>query len=153
GPGIYSTIRDFLCDPDAACDALLESKRTELQVAVASEAWALDRYRKWLGYGAWATITTRDLRTPWPEFSTVSTARSLYFLEAWLRADAGDAKAVREALDTDLEFWRLVLRESDTFLDKALAQGFIRAGFLRGNLILRHLPSAMRAEAIPDSWR
>ena len=151
--GLYEAVRDFLCDPDAACDASIDDKREQLGAAIATQAWALERYHRLLAYSAWADVTTRDFRTMWPAFSPINHTRMLYLLEARLRADAGDAAGVRDALNLDLDFWRLSLRESDTLLSKALAESFIRRHFQWGNLILRRLPPAARAEGIPASWR
>jgi hypothetical protein len=150
---VYEAIRDFFCDPDAHCDAVIENKRDGVKAAVVSEAWALERYRQFVAYRAWAAITTQDFRTPWPEFSPVGQSRMLYLLEAWLRADAGDGDGARDALDADLEFWRRALRDSDILLTKAIAGSYVRRHFQWGNLILRRLPPAARTEAIPASWR
>ena len=77
----------------------------------------------------------------------------LYLLHAWSLAAAGDGAGVRDALDTDLELWRLGLRSSDSLLGKMIAARYVSVSLDWGNLILRRLPASARADAVPPSWR
>ena len=76
----------------------------------------------------------------------------LEFLRLRALADAGKVDEVRDALEADLTFWRLVFRNSDILITKMIALAAVRQHFFYGNLVLRHLPADKSATAIPASW-
>lgn len=135
------------------CFAMLRDAGAELGAWLAEQDWVLERYETLLSYPRWREIRTLDHRSPYPSFSNVSLARRAWFLEAWSRANRGDAPGVREVLGDELEFWRLVLAESHSLLMKMIAASHIKDHFERSNLILKRLPAERVARAVPASWR
>ena len=138
---------------DADCFEALEGSHDKLDATVAGAAWLIDRYRRLLAHRAWADVTTSDIPSTHVGYSPVSNAHVLYLLHAWSLAAAGDGAGVRDALDADLELWRLGLRSSDSLLGKMIAARNISASLDWGNLILRRLSASARADAAPPSWR
>ena len=152
---LYEPLRDLSCaiDGGTSCFEALSGARDRIERTTTEQAWLLDRYTRLLSYAKWADITSGDIRGAYPEVTTILQGRRLYYLHAWLLAANGDAEGVRNALDADLELWRLSLRDSSTVLSKMIAEGRFREHLAWGTLILRRLPPQARAAAIPASWR
>jgi hypothetical protein len=152
---LYEPLRDLSCaiDGGVPCFNALNNAHDKIERVTAEQSWLLDRYRLLLSYVEWADITSGDIRSVYPDTTSILQGRRLYYLHTWLLAAAGDADGVRKALDADLELWRLSLRDSSTVLSKMIAEGRVREHLAWGTLILRRLPPEVRAAAIPASWR
>ena len=99
---------------DADCFEALDGSREKLDATVAGAAWLIDRYRRLLAHRAWSDVTSSDIPSTHVGYSPASNAHLLYLLHAWSLAATGNGPAVRDALDADLELWRLGLRNSDS---------------------------------------
>lgn len=77
----------------------------------------------------------------------------LHIADAWQSASESDAEAVRSALERNLVYWRMVLKNSDALITKMIATAAVIRHFKLGNLVLRKLPQEVAADGIPDSWR
>jgi hypothetical protein len=144
------------CDiRNAVCVAALDAASEGSDLELADYRWQTDRYRTWLGYGAWRDITTGDMRGPLLSYflALPRYPRRLFLLETWQLAAAGNAEQVRDRLNADLALWRLALAETDSLIGKAIAASFIAEHFEWGNLILRRLPPEQRAAGVPPAWR
>jgi hypothetical protein len=151
---LFEPLRELNCamDSGAPCFAALDRARDTIERVTTDQAWLIERYRRLLSYTAWADVTAEDFRAPYPDHPALQQARRLYLLHTWLLAVAGDADGVRAALDADLEFWRLSLRDSSSLLSKMIAESHCREHFAWGTLILRRLSRESRAGPIPASW-
>jgi hypothetical protein len=138
---------------DADCFEGLDGSRAKIDATVADAAWLVDRYGRLLAHRAWADVTSNDIPSTHVGYAPASNAHLLFLLHAWSLAAAGDGAGVRDALDADLELWRLGLRSSDSVLGKMIATRYIGASLEWGNLILRRLPASARTDAVPPSWR
>jgi hypothetical protein len=137
---------------DARCVAALDTGREPLVASLGAERWRIERYRRLLAYAAWRDLGMNGPSSLVNPLVFVRFPHELFLLETWVLAADGDGRAVRERLDADLTFWRLVLAEADSLLSKSLAASFVRQHFEWGDLILRRLPPAARADAIPATW-
>jgi len=135
------------------------------QCAAAFEQWPLDaplsavetrqaaRYAELLKRPRWAESVPVDGAATLPPYAEVLDGQRVELLQLRAAAAAGDAQRVRDTLDHDFAFWREVQKSSDSLITKMIACAAIRNHFFFGNLLLRALPPAQRAAAIPPSWR
>ena len=106
-----------------------------------------------LARGRWFEVVPFLGEGPLPPFGEAFEGQRVQMLELRQAAAAGDAARVRDTLQADLAFWREVLKSSDILISKMIACSAIRNHFFFGNLVLRRMPPALQAEAIPPLWR
>lgn len=138
---------------DDVCARALREHPEVVDVLIADEAVALERYGELLTRVQWREVLYSDARQPMPRYNLAFDAQRVYLLQAWRLARQGDAGGVRQHLDADLRFWRNVLASSELLFTKAIAAGAIRRHFALGNLMLRELPATAQASAVPPAWR
>jgi len=114
---------------------------------------SLQRYRALLARGRWFESVPFLGEGPLPPYAEAFEAQRVQMLELRQAAAAGDAARVRDTLQEDLAFWREVMKSSDILISKMIACSAIRYNFFYGNLVLRRMPQALQAEAIPPLWR
>ena len=88
-----------------------------------------------------------------PRYSGPMDGQKMLLLRARELAKQGDADQVRMLLERDLRFWRMVLESSDILVSKMMATVALTRHFEWGTLVLRSLPAARQATAIPAGWR
>ena len=140
-------------ESEAECLRLLESSQETVVQWVADEGWLLERYRTLTAMTGFQELLPLELLATLPSYHLVFEGQRLMIADAWLSAEAGDAATVRDALEQDLTYWRMVLENSDTLITKMIATSAIIRHFKLGNLALRHLPDTSKAAGIPPSWR
>lgn len=136
----------------AACLSRLETDDEMLSEWLRSEAWLLQRYETLLTYTDWSATVPFRLNLALPLYSRLLDGQSLWLATAWQAAEKQDAAAVRELLARDLRFWRRTLQSSDLVIDKMIAVAAINRHFTLGSLVLRQLPAAAIATAVPPEW-
>ncbi|MDG2526549.1 hypothetical protein P6166_14425 [Stenotrophomonas sp. HITSZ_GD] len=137
-----------ICSQDAkACAEALPTSDATLTQWLASEGWWLERYHALIQHAGWRDADAADIALVFPPYQHALDGQQLLLLQAWQRAHAGDAAAAQALLDSDLLFWRRVLRESDLLVSKSIAAAAIRRHFALGNLVLRE-----QAIAPPAGW-
>ncbi len=142
------------CQDVTACADALEKHPDVLSGWLSSEQWLLDRYRGMLHASrGWREPVPADLDAMFPAFGPARDAQQLHLLDAWARARAGDAGAVRDMLDRDLRFWRHVVASSDLLISKMVAADAVERNFEWGVMALRSLPADAVDGAVPPSWR
>ena len=112
----------------------------------------LERYHALRSHLGWYETLTYTASSPLPPYADMLDGQRLEFLRLRTLADAGKVDEVREALESDLRFWRLVFRDSDILITKMIALAAVRQHFFFGNLVLRRLSAEKSAAAIPPSW-
>jgi hypothetical protein len=136
------------------CSALFDTADGVFEEWNAADSTLLNRYAALVALPAWREPDTLDVSLAWiPSFSRAMDGQKLLLLRARELASRGDEAAVRALLESDLQFWRMVLASSDFVLSKMMATAAIRRHFEWGNLVLRKLPASEGEAAIPDSWR
>ncbi len=139
---------------DSGCFDALQANEGIISMALERDAWALTRYEALLARTGWREISTYDWRSSSiAPISAVPRFRILLFLQAWVLAEHGDAEGVNRLLQRDMVFWRRALADSSLLIDKMVAAGFVVRHLQWGSAILRSLPAADIARAIPESWR
>jgi hypothetical protein len=134
------------------CRRMLEDAPEVLETWLSSEAWLLERYRQLLQRGQWQETVPAN-PAALPTYQHLINAQDLYLLETWQQARGGNAGAVRDRLQQDLQFWRMVLRSSRTLFTRMIAVAAIERNLLTGTLALRALPVDLQAQAIAPAWR
>jgi hypothetical protein len=154
--GRSATVVNLLnsCKPDdlASCPNALQAA-VDAQTFTAIEALQLARYRTWLSHPRWREQALTRAASPLPPFSHLLAGQKLGFLDLAREAKRGDATAVHDGLERDLVTWRGVYAKSNLLISRMIALAAIRAHFYYGNLVLRALPPASEARAVPASWR
>lgn len=138
-------------EPVACREALRAHPDAPLQWQ-ATEPALLQHYSDMLSAQAWQEPLITDPMAPLMDFSAALEAQALHLLTARQQAIAGDAAAVRDALESDLVFWRRVMASSDLLLTRMVAVAAIERHFQLGQLALRELPPSSALEAVPASW-
>lgn len=152
-PGPLAQLARTCAKGDASCGDLLRARPHLVARWLADEGWLLDRYRAMTAQSHWRETLTRDARMPLPRYTSALDGQTLALLHLREQARRGDVAAVREGLETDLRYWRIVLASSDLLITKMIAGAAIRRHFALGNVVLRELPAAQAASAIPALWR
>lgn len=138
-----------ICSQDAkACAEALPISDATLTQWLASEGGWLERYRALIQHAGWRDSDAADIALVLPPYPYALDGQQLLLLQAWQRARARDAAAAQALLDSDLRFWRRVLRDSDLLVSKNIAAAAIRRHFVLGNLVLRE-----QAIAAPAAWQ
>jgi len=119
----------------------------------AADGALLDGYLALTARTGWREDATIDVADAIPPYSGAGDGQKMLLMRARVLAKQGDADAVRELLERDLHFWRMVLRSSDILISKMIATALLNRHFEWGNFILRSLPAAKQAAAIPEGWR
>lgn len=68
-------------------------------------------------------------------------------------AVAGEASQVRDLLDEDIRFWRLVLAHSENLATKLTAVTALNRHFIWAGIMLKVLPDSAVAQAVPPQWK
>ena len=119
----------------------------------AAESTMLDRYVVFTGQGGWREDPSLSAEESIPSYNRASDGQKMLLLRARELAKQGDATSVRELLERDLQFWRMVLQSSDILVSKMIATAMLNRHFEWGNLVLRTLPAPDQAAGIPAGWR
>ena len=146
-------LADACTHAEPECARLLETEHSPVEKWLADEQWLLDRYRSFIAMTEFREATLFDPMAPLPPYGAVYDGQKLLMAQGWRSASAGDAEAVRTALESDLVFWRMVLENSDGLVSKMVATSAIIRHFKLGNLVLRELPAEIAPMAVPASWR
>lgn len=138
---------------EADCLRLLETEEEAVAQWLADELWLLKRYRSVINMTEFSEAIPFEALAPLPSYGVIFEAQRLHIADAWKLATEADAAAVNAALNRDLTYWRMVLRNSDVLITKMIATAAIIRHFKLGNLVLRRLPQEVAADGIPTSWR
>lgn len=110
-----------------------------------NQTWVNDRYRQLIAHSDWLELSALDIRLPLPKYAEVMKAQRLVFISAFAAHSANGKPDLGELLDSDLRFWRIVLKNTDTLIGKMIAAAAIKNNFLWTNYFL------LRDGAIPPS--
>jgi hypothetical protein len=142
GPGHAQCAVEF----DKAADDLLADW-------TAADGALLDGYLGLTDRVGWREAATIEVTDAIPAYSGPGDGQKMLLMRARVLARQGDADAVRQLLERDLRFWRMVLQSSDILISKMIATAMLNRHFEWGNFVLRSLPPAKQAAAIPEGWR
>ena len=148
-----SQLAETCAESESECSRVLDSGKDVVNRWLADERWLLDRYRSLISMTEFSEATPFEMLAPLPPFDVLMEGQRLHMVDAWTSATEGDAMLVRAALDNDLTYWRMVLKNSDVLITKMIATAAIIRHFKLGNIILRRLPQRLKADGIPASWR
>lgn len=148
-----SELSDTCSEPESECLHLLSTGQTTVVQWLADEGWLLERYNALVNMRGFQEDIPFEILSPLPPYDVVFESQRLFLVDAWLSAQAGDATSVRAKLDSDLTYWRMVLRNSDALITKMIATSAIVRHFKLGNLVLRSLPQDEMSRGLPPSWR
>lgn len=152
---LSAPVQEFLetCAPGRPeCAAAFDRADGLLAQWIAADGELLDHYTAFVAHTGWHEgdlFTVESI----PQYSGASDGQKMLLLRARELAKQGDADAVRELLEGDLQFWRMALQSSDILVSKMMTTAALNRHFKWGSLVLRSLPAAKQAEAIPAGWR
>ncbi|WP_374582085.1 hypothetical protein [Pseudoduganella sp.] len=129
------------------CASEIQRSVEHIEHWMQAHAKLIQRYESLLEFRQWHELWPSDPRTPHAPFRQVLEAQRLALLKAWLRADKGDQSGSVQLLEKDLQFWRMVLRESSSVIVKTIAARGLEQHFALGNLVSR------RIQAAPHGWQ
>lgn len=116
------------------------------------EAWLLNRYIELIVNEEFSEPVPATVLWPSPNYSRLGYGQRLLMLSALMSARNGDRSHVIALLEADLEFWRMVLANSDLLLTKMIATAYVRNHFVQGNRVLKELQKSVRVDTIPAGW-
>lgn len=135
------------------CPTLLENQSEVIDEWLRREDWLLQRYASLIKMSGFQEAVPFELLAPLPSYDLVLQGQQLLITDAWVRAGKLDVEGLRGRLETDLRYWRMVLRNSDVLITKMMSTAAIIRHFKLGNLAIRRLPENLVATGIPESWR
>ncbi len=134
------------------CADALSASPTSATEWLGTEAWLLTRYTDLLTRPGFLNDTTMTPESPIPPYNLVMEGQRLLMASAWVSASDGDAARATLLLENDLTFWRMVLKNADSLIDKMIATRGIERNFIYGNEVLRALHASGADASLPESW-
>ena len=110
------------------------------------------RYRALLGRAGWREEKWHSVADPLPAYSGVLDAQRISLIRLRPAILRGDTAAIRDFLQRDLVFWRMVQKSTDGLIGKMIAIAAIRHHFTFASLLLGELPPEKVMAAVPPSW-
>lgn len=151
-PGDVAALSAACAEP-APCVQAAAAHPAAVMQWLASEQWLLDRYRAMLATGVWRESLPHDPLARQAPYQHALEAQRLHLLAVRRLAMDGDTAMVREQLERDLRFWRMVLASSDMLVTRMIAGAAVRRHLQFGHLALRELPPGEVDAAVPPAWR
>jgi hypothetical protein len=142
------------CDSGIAqCAVAFRNSSAIVEAWTAAEPSLLPRYRELLARRAWREDVPGEVAFALPTYAYAADGQRLLLLSAYALAEAGDAAAVADLLESDLRFWRKVTESTDLLITKMVATNALARHFEWGNLVLRRLAASEARPAVPEDWR
>lgn len=137
------------------CASLLDAAEPDMPAWIARESALLEDYRRVLPRRGWHEGPPPRSPIDWrpAPLSRALQAQELVLMQAFVDAGAGDAAAVREALEADARFWRGGLAGADTLVTKMVATAAVQRNLALGALAVQRLPATAIAAATPPAWK
>ncbi|PLX97480.1 MAG: hypothetical protein C0622_12975 [Desulfuromonas sp.] len=93
----------------------------EVSLWLRENAELVRRYRELRSYSCFVEPLDFGAYMPFPGFSQLRNGQVGIFFETALKADRGDIAGAFSEVEKDVEFWRFVLRNSETFITRLIA--------------------------------
>jgi len=136
-----------------ACYQGLDSNEALIGQWLKQEAWLLEHYQVLLDRRGWSETGPVTVADSIGAVSAAIDGQRMLMQLAWTRAAAGDAAGVRQLLEKDVRFWRMVLASSGDLRIKDFSARASQEHFRWANLVLRKLPAGLQLQAVPQQWR
>lgn len=137
-----------LCRNDNhACAGEMQRLGDRIELWTKQNNKLIHRYESLLEFHQWRELWPSEPRMPSAPFSDVLEGQRLMLFKAWLHAGKGQSAPAMQLLEKDLQFWRVMLRESSSAIAKLIAARGIEQHFALGNLVVR------RTQALPKGWQ
>lgn len=121
------------------CISAIESNKARIVEWSEVEHLIGERYTQLIGYQGWLELSPVDINSPIPNFALVLKAQRLAYMREFAALKPGETTHLARFLDTDLRFWRTVLRDTDMLIAKMIATAAIKNNFLWTNYFLLSL--------------
>jgi len=149
----YKPLTDECSELDLACYHALDSHAALIDALLKEEEWLLERYQILLDRPSWHAAGPGVQTGSVDAISAGFDGQRMLMQLAWTRAAASDAAGVRQLLEKDIRFWRMVLASSGDLISKEVAGWALRRHFDWANIVLRKLPADRQLQAVPRQWR
>lgn len=138
---------------DLACYQGLDSNAELIGQWLKQEAWLLEHYQVLVDRPGWRETGPVTVADSMEAVAAAIEGQRMLMQLAWTRAAAGDAAGVRQLLEKDARFWRMVFASSGDLRTKDFAARVFQEHFKWANLVLRKLPAGLQLQAVPQQWR
>lgn len=115
-----------------------------------NDGWIIDRYQQLIAHKAWLELVAADMRLPLPNYGDVMKVQRLTFIHAFARIEIEDNARITDLLDSDLRFWRTMLKDTDMLIGKMIAVAAIKNNFLWTNHFLLKVKKNSRSNVELD---
>jgi hypothetical protein len=151
--GRYRALSDNCGEFNLACYQALDGNEELVSAWLKEEEWLLEHYLVLLDRRGWQAASPMVLADSLSAVSAGFDGQRMLMQQAWTRAAAGDAAGVRQLLEKDIRFWRMVVASSGDLVIKEIAGWAIHGHFKWANIVLRKLPAERQLQAVPEQWR
>jgi hypothetical protein len=129
---------------DKVCIAAIEKNKARIIEWSEAEHVIGERYTQLISHQGWLELSPVDVNSPIPNFALVLKAQRLAYMREFSARKPGERARLAGFLDTDLRFWRTVLRDTDMLIAKMIATVAIKNNFLWTNYFLLSLNNEER---------
>jgi len=149
----YRALSDNCREFNLACYQAIDSNEKLVRAWLKEEQWLFEHYLVLLDRRGWRAASPLMLPDSFDAVSAGFDGQRTLMQQAWIRAAAGDAAGVRQLLEKDLRFWRMVLASAGDLTTKDVAGWAFHGHFKWANMVLRKLPADRQLQAVPQQWR
>ncbi len=154
--GLVVQVFDSFCwserSSDQDCLDALMGRDREIFTWLMDSEWLIDRYDELLAHTQWLEPHGSMQLSTWTVLGPLAAGQRLWMVQAYALASAGEVDRVRDLLEQDLAFWRMVHQQTTTMNGRRQAAERLLDHFRWGAIALKRLPRGT-PEAIPDAWR
>lgn len=136
-PAQFSELVQLCRDITHSCVITIAEQRATINEWQQNNHWVNDRYRQLIAHKGWLELSAVDIRLPLPKYADVIQAQRILFMSAFAANPPVVNPEFGQLLDSDLQFWRLVLKNTDSLIGKMIAASAIKNNFLWANHFLR----------------
>ncbi len=136
-PEKFAELVNLCRDITHSCVIAIVENRALINEWQHHHAWVNDRYRQLITHKEWLELSALDIRLPLPKYADVMQAQRIFFISAFTDNPPSINPEFGKLLHSDLQFWRLVLKNTDSLIGKMIAVSAIKNNFLWANHFLR----------------
>lgn len=138
------------CSNNRDCISAIFYNEELLESILSEYDWLTQRYAEVVAHTGYAD-TNYSHNEAIPPFSDVLVAQKLYLIKLLRPDNKMSTEEIRQALNRDIRFWRIVMKDSATFISKLVAVAALENHFYITNDLYRRLSNEAVAEILPES--
>jgi hypothetical protein len=135
---VTGQIPEFYKDRTFSCLGYAKTSQKEVQQLLADNRELLDRYYSLYHYPHYHDTAPVSQPGLFPLFAPVRAANRLMLLSLAREANAGRIDAALNSLARDIDYWRLVLKESNELISKLVSIALVKSDYLFLSDLISH---------------